>query len=358
MGIEILQSAEEMTGIAPAWNELARRCPGYWLSQTFQWADVAWRTVARPAGGTLHCVVLRDENRLVGVWPLVARAEQGHVVVRPLGFEGSEYSAPLVESGDAVPCRVEALLQAAARLGDVLQLIHVRSDSPLAAALARRRRLARRHDALTVSWIRRADYADWEAFAATLGAKFRNELRRGAKRLAARGRVEMAIAEAGERAALVDWMLALKREWLDRTAQRNDWLARPSYRDFLIEMLGRGDDTGALMLFVLKVDGAPVAASLVSRDPQRLEGYLSVFDPAWAAAGNVLLEHVLAWAFARGLDIDFRIGDESYKKRWHTRAVPAASWHIATSARGIMPVIVWPLVNRLHAAARRRMGLR
>ena len=50
----ILTTGEALSALAPEWNELAGRCPGYYLSQTFQWADAAWRLVAQPAGRRLQ----------------------------------------------------------------------------------------------------------------------------------------------------------------------------------------------------------------------------------------------------------------------------------------------------------------
>lgn len=353
----VLDSVGKLSSLAAEWAALAARCPGYYLSQTFQWADVAWRIVAQPAGRSLRCLVMRADGRLVAVWPLVVRREGMLDIVQPLGFEGSEYSAPLVEPGAAVPARLERLLQAAGRLGDTLLLIHVRSDSALAGVLSSRRQLGVAYDAQPASYVARADYADWNDFAARFSKKFRYTLRRDAKRLSERGNPWIGLAAPSDRPALIDWALEQKAAWLTRTDTRNDWIRRKDYRDFLVEMTNREDETGRMLLFAITVDGTPVAASVVSVDRQRVEGYLAAFDLDWSAAspGNILTEHILRWAFEQGFDIDFRIGDEAYKGRWTTRSVQVASWHIAVGLRGV-PAIVPLLAQRFRAAARRRIA--
>jgi CelD/BcsL family acetyltransferase involved in cellulose biosynthesis len=342
VGLQLLTTGEELAALAPEWEQLAGRCPGYHLSQTHPWAETAWRVVAQPAGRTLHCLALRDDDgRLVAVWPMVARRDGGTTVVRPLGFEGSEYSQPLVEPGDRRAARIEQLLQAAGRLGDAIELIHVPAGSALADVLAKRRQVAVAHDVLSASFIARADHADWKAFTATFSSKFRYALRRAAKRLAESGPVEIGPVAAADVPALVDWSLARKKAWLDQAGLRNDWIGRRSYRDFLVAMLGRDDPVGRMLLFAIRVAGQPVAANLVTVDRTRAEGYFTVFDPEWSIAspGSVLTEHVLAWTFERGLDLDFRIGDEAYKDRWTTRPAQVATWRIATGLRGVPEVL-------------------
>jgi len=355
--LRVLDTVDALTVLAADWAALVARCPGYYLSQTFQWADAAWRIVAQPAGRSLRCLALRTDGRLVAVWPLVVRREGRLDIVQPLGFEGSEYSAPLVEPGADVPARLERLLQAAGRLGDTLLLLHVRSDSALAAVLGSRRQIGAAYDAQSASYIACDDFADWNAFAGTFSAKFRYTLRRAAKRLAESGCVRIGPAAPADRSALVDWALEQKKAWLMRTNMRNDWIWRRDYRDFLVEMTNRDDEAGRVLLFAITVDGAPVAANLVSVDRQRAEGYLTVFDAEWSAAspGNVLTEHVVRWALERGLDLDFRIGDEAYKDRWTTRSVEVVTWRIAASVRGV-PGVALLLARQFRAATRRRLG--
>lgn len=355
--LRVLDTIDELTSLATDWRALAARCPGYYLSQTFQWADAAWRIVAQPAGRSLRCLTLRADGRLVAVWPLVVRREGRIDIVQPLGFEGSEYSAPLVEPGADLSARIERLLQAAGRLGDTLLLIHVRSDSALASVLGSRRQIGVAYDAQSAPYVSRADYADWDAFASTASSKFRYALRRALKRLAGNGRLEIGPVAPAECAAVIDWALEQKKAWLTRANVRNDWIRRKDYRDFLVGMTNREDETGRTLLFAITIDGAPIAANLVTVDQRRAEGYLTVFDAKWSIAspGNVLFEHVLRWAFEHGLDLDFRIGDEAYKERWMTRSIEVVTWQIAAGLHG-MPGVMLIWARQLASATRRRVG--
>lgn len=354
--LRTIRAPEEMAALAPEWNDLAARCPGYFLSQTFQWADTAWRTVAAPRGRALLCLTLRDGPRLAGIWPLAVRREGRLRIVSPLGFEGSEYCAPLVEPGEEVARRVALLWGEAKQAADLAVLPAVRSGSPIAAVLRKEGRRAVAYGAVGAPCLARVDYADWDAYAVTLSRRLRYEIRRGQRRLAARGKVTMGREQPSAAAALVDWTLERKRRWLADAGMPSDWIGRDDFRDFLVALASRGDGTGELALFALRVDGVPVASHIVSIDRTRIEGYVGAYDPAWSAGspGNVLTEHVLRWAFERGLDVDFRIGDEQYKDRWTDRVVDTATWQVATSVRGLPTIVRWR-AGRLLARIRAKL---
>lgn len=344
--LRVLRSVEDMAALAPQWNDLAARCPGYFLSQTFQWADAAWRTVAGPRGCELVCLTLHDGARLAGVWPLVVRRERSLRIVAPLGFEGGEYCAPLVESDD-VTGRVALLWREAKRAGDLAILSEVRAGSPIAGVLERERGGAFTYDPVGTYYLARADYADWETYAARVSARLRYHVRLGQRRLAARGTVSIG-REESDVAGLIDWTLECKKRSLAEAGLGGAWIGRRDLRDFLVALAGRGEETGELAVFAVKVDGVPVAGHIVSVDRTRVEGYVSAYDRAWRACapGNVLIEHVVRWAFERGLDVDFRIGDQPYKEKWADHRIDTVTWHVATSLRGL-PVVLRPRMGRL-----------
>lgn len=355
--LEIIRSAGDLSVLAEEWNDLAIRCPGYFLSQTFQWAETAWETIARLRGRELNCVTLRSEGRLVAVWPLVVSRDRGLRTIRPLGFEGSEYCAPLIEPGEEAEGRIAFLWQAAARSADLAVLPHVRADSPLAGMLK-----AGRHWCVTSSvaapYLARADYLDWAAYYKTIGSKLRYEIRRGGRRLAEQGEAVLERASPADCAALIDWMLDHKKRWLARSNLTNDWIARPDYRDFLVKLATREDATGGAMLFALKLSGVPIAAALVGVDRSRVEGYVIAYDLEWnfSSPGQIFTKRLLQWAFERGLDFDFRIGDDPYKRRWANRSCDTVSWHIATNRRGI-PTVAGLRAALIISRIRQRLGL-
>ena len=60
------------------------------------------------------------------------------------------------------------------------------------------------------------------------------------------------------------------------------------------------------------------------------------FDPVYAkyGPGQLLKEDVLKWAFERGLDCDFRLGDQAYKRSWANSTSQAITFHFVNSLRG------------------------
>jgi CelD/BcsL family acetyltransferase involved in cellulose biosynthesis len=357
-----LRSASELT-LAAEWDDLAARCPGHYFAQTHQWADAAWRLIAKPRGRQLQCLSLRSQNRLVGVWPLAVERGGKLRIVRPLGTEGSEYSAPLVEPGPDLAARTRLLWSAAAKLGDLVVLPNVRAHTPLAGIL-NGSSLWRAPDlAAPAPFIAHRDYADWAAYQKTLSASLRHKLRRVRRRLAEKGAVTLGAEPPEGSAALVDWMLERKKRWLDDQGLRSDWIGRTDYREFLVAMANRAD--AKVMLFALKLNGVPIAAQLATVDPTRFEAHIGVYDPQWSfyAPGQILTEYCLNWAFERGLDFDLRVGEESYKRDWAPRSCDTTTWYVATTWRGLSVaarrravLVSWQLKSRLRRLLRRGRG--
>lgn len=342
-----IRSASDLTLLADEWNALARRCPGYLLSQTHRWAEVAWQTIAQPRGRTLAGVAVRSAGRLVAVWPLVAYRDRGARIVRPLGSEATEYCAPLVEPGVERDAWLSALWQAAIRHADVIMLPFLPADSPLDVLLRRETRprfVAATSQAL---WVAHADHADWKSYEASVSTQHRAELRRKRRRLADHGSVKFSELGNDGAEALVDWILDHKRRWLGRLDLGNEWLKRSDYRDFLVALAAVPLPLGRVSLFVLALDGVPVAAQLNSVDGTRVESLIATYDDRYSrfSVGNIVNEECLRWALERGLDYDFRLGDQSFKLVWAKRQRDIVSLHVLTGVRG------WPLFAFWHARA-------
>jgi CelD/BcsL family acetyltransferase involved in cellulose biosynthesis len=288
---------------------------------------------------------------------MVVQREHKLHIVRPLSFEGSEYSLPLVEPDDHDRQRVGQLWQAARSVADLALLPQVRADSILQSVLGKKAHWRAVYGVEDAPFVRRATHKDWDAYRQTLSAKLRYEINRGWRRLKARGEVCAHVVCRSEIAALVDWMLDRKKQWMAQRNAGNDWVGTETYRNFLESLLTREDSTGRALLFALKVNGTPVAASFVSVDRTRLEGHLAAYDAGWqkCSPGNVLTEYIVRWAFERGLDVDFRIGNESYKRRWAGQSSETATWLVATGVRG-MPRVARLVARLLLNRAKQRLA--
>ena len=371
-GLLVAQSADELSALAPHWKSLLSRCPDHRFTQSVAWAEAGWRYVCQPRGRELRCLSLWSKDRLVGVWPLVTHLDEGRRIVRPLGAEASEYCAPLVELGPDTRQRMGRMWQAAARLGDLAVLPYVREDSAF-ASVVQGAGLWRTTDfpAPALSAPRR-DYADWDAYQASLTASVRATLRRSRRRLAEKGDFVIAVEPCASRADIIDWLLTRKERWLESQGMISAWIGRRDYRDFLVALAEASDGETGVMLFTLKVEGVPIAADLVTVDGTRVEALMGAYDPAWkfCSPGQLITEHCLGWAFERDLDYDMRIGEESYKKVWAPRSCATDTWYVATNLRGLPFVLQRQFVvglgqlktrlatakNHVKAALKRRLA--
>ncbi len=362
--LRLLRSVAELDALADEWDALTARCPGYYVSQTREWAAAAWHQVAAPRGRTLCCLTVQAQGRLVAVWPLVTERHGSLNVVRPLGPEASEYCTPLVEPGADESTRTQQLWRAAARLGDLVLLPNVRADSTLSGLLGRAGWWRAPDLSAPAPFIARRDYADWATYSRkNLSASLRQNLRRVRRRLAEKGSFTLSAEDPTRSAPLIDWLLDSKKRWLDSEGLHNDWIGRRDYRDFLAALAERANSP--VVLFALKVEGTPIAVKLATVDPARLESHIDVYDQDWSfcAPGKLINEHCVQWAFERGLDFDLRVGDEPYKREWAPLSCATTTWYIATSWRGL-PVVArrravlssWQLRAFLRRLLRRGRG--
>ena len=356
--LETIRSPEGMTTLADAWNALAERCSGYHLSQTHQWAAAAWSAVAQRRGRQLAIVAGRVDGRLVAVWPLVTRRTYGIRLVCPLDSETTEYCAPLVETTREHARWTAELWRAAAALGDVVLLPHLDLASDLTSTVGMSSGARHLGHPVRAPIVYRRDHESWPSYLATISASHRSGLRRKRRRLGRLGKVTFSRASPAVASAMIGWLLDNKRAWMARRGLTNEWLGRDDYRDFLHGLVSNEGPMGSFSLFVLRVGDTPVAAQLNSIDPTRVEFFIGAHDARFSACspGEIVTEECLQWAFERDLDYDFRIGDEAYKFAWARRWRETASWHIATTRRGM------PFIGALHAReqARRlrfRLGL-
>lgn len=337
---QIVTDGTALAALGAEWQALCRDATGYHFSQSFEWCLCGWQTIGQPRGRTLHTLIMREDGQAVLIWPMVLERRHLWSILRPLGSETTEYSRVLVaDRPDAESLIAEAwrILRRTAR-ADVAVLHNVQAGTPLHRVIAADRSY-RTELAQTTSSLQRADYRDWDSYYRTLSKSFRSELGRKRRRLAELGAftIEQVTRDA-ERGQVLDWLLQHKLQWLARTGLDNPWLATAQYRDFLRAIIARPSPVGEIVMFAMRLDGRIVGAQLCGVDRVRLEGYIGAFDGEFGkySPGQILLGHILKWAFECGLDIDFRIGDQSYKRSWINRESEAITYEIADSPRGAL----------------------
>lgn len=354
---KIIREPVEFLALEDEWRSLFDRVPSAYLAQSFDWCRLGWETVAALRGRRLFVLVLREEERVVLIWPLVEAKYGPCCVLQPLGSEASEYLNLLVEDGPETTRRVTAAWETLQQTRgiDMLNLIHVRCDTVLYGLLAQdsRCRVLERNPWL---WVRAPDETKWEGYWRSRSRNFRRGLSRGRRRLADSGKVVFEIVDCPDHfAELLDWVLTRKRVWMESQRLRNKWLFTGSYREFLRLAVGQIRRPGRLAVLLLSLDGAPVAALISCIDRWRVEALIAAFDIDYATVspGQILEADGVQWALDRGLEFDFRLGAEPYKESWANERGLLATFARPLTTKGTVLVQVLLAYPHLRSLALR-----
>jgi CelD/BcsL family acetyltransferase involved in cellulose biosynthesis len=219
--------------------------------------------------------------------------------------------------------------------GDIIILPFVRTNSRLHRFLSKERpESAWACPTFSVSW---DGYQEWESYYQSLKKKFRSSLRSGRRQLAQRGTLSFeAVARHEQLAPTINWLFSQKTEWLIRTKRHSPWRDAALYKKILIEAAAKREGIGNIMLFVLKLDGQIISAVLARISKLSAELVIGAFDRSYRmyGPGQLLYEDVLKWGFEHGLEVDFRLGNETYKKYWVNRESEVTTYRFVNSTWG------------------------
>jgi CelD/BcsL family acetyltransferase involved in cellulose biosynthesis len=316
---EIVAAIEKFQLLQQDWDDLWKRADGSY-PQTFEYCLHTLKEMALPTAARLHCVVGWKNDRLVVVWPLLKYREFLWRAVRPLTPDGSVRSDVLVEPGADARDLVEAawhMLLKTCR-SDLLSLPQVRVDSDLHLQVSRAKWMPRAV-LVEIAIARTRNYGDWNAYRESLSSRSRKELDYCRRRLSKQGAVTMFIANFKDPGSIahIDSLFAWKQQWADRTAKKGIFFS-PHYRDFMIRLMMDSHSSERFLLFVLALDGQPIAVNLVAVENASVYGMQAAFDEAYAkfTPGALLLEYAVRWAFDHRRDFDFGAGGGKYKMFW------------------------------------------
>lgn len=277
------------------------------------------------------------------VWPLVTYRRLLWTYLCPLSPEAGDYTRVLVTNSPAVPALIAGAWQTALKRcgADFIKLPYVDEGSEL-HALASRERHVMIAARTVAAFAKLRDETEWNTFCKTLGTMSGKKPGALERRLSKEGELAVGLTEPGdasENAALVDWILARKRAWGDRVGKRGEWLDSSHYRDFLVSLLCPANGRAMARLFVVTLDGAPIAATVVGVGTTCVDGLIASFDARFAkfGPGSIVIEHVVKWAFDQRLNVDFGVGAERFKAYWSRNNITGAwSAQIANSRWGVL----------------------
>jgi len=348
--VEMLADADAFARLRADWSGLLVAAGAYSVSLTPGYIEAAWEATPKPQGSALALITVRRGERLVGLWPLHVQRRGGATEAIHIGAGyGGGYSAPLIAEDDEPAAIADLMLTRALRLADHLSVLAISVESPVAAAI--RERIKRRYSNDLLSPVVTLEGFDGlDSWLATKSSSFRQELRAGRKKLAARGRFEferMVGAEDGT--VLVDWLFCTKRAWAaDRHINDSNILKGPAEAVFKA-LLTREPVTdpacGDVRGYALRLDGRIIAGCINFHSPGRLEYVMTAFDPEWRkyAPGHLMVEECVRIATAEGSVFDFLLTRDSYKLRWANRFDRYETHVVGCTWRG------WAYVMRLEA---------
>ncbi len=326
--IERIEDAGALEGLRQEWTELLEASASDCLFLTWEWLSRWWLHLAE--GRRLFVVTVRSGGELVAVAPLalLRRRIAGLLPLRSLeflgtGYVGSDYLDIIVRRGHESAV-IPALAEYLTRTGIMLDLSRVDRSSRPAEAL--RQRLHGRGWALAETTIETCPYIDlrgrsWQSYLGSLGREHRYNIHRrlrNASRAFALS-FEQARSEDERREALAVLLRLHDLRW----GPRSDAFHTPELRAFHDDVSRLALARGWLRLFLLRLDGVPVAALYGFRYRERFYFYQSGFDPAYAKRSVGLITTALAikTAIEEGIEeYDLLHGDEPYKLHWASQA--------------------------------------
>jgi CelD/BcsL family acetyltransferase involved in cellulose biosynthesis len=347
------------------WTELllASVHPTVFLS--WEWM-MTWLDRADVRGTPCVLMARQPDDRLIGLAPLFLARPHGPLGLRSVRFMGTGVGADHlaflvragvhtgagVHAGAGVATDVTRALAAhlaAMREWDVLELM--RMDAAGAASVA---------DALgatagvahTIVEADRCPFVPlpktWDEYLAMIGPHRRSELGRQGRRLEKQGAIQIRRAEtAAQRDEIWDALLHLHQVRRDAVAGGQSAFVTASTRAFHDAFSRIALERGWLRLYLMTLDGRPVATECAYSIGGRVTDYQGGFDMALAkfGVGTVLTGHAIREAVGEGaVEFDFLRGAEQYKQqRW------------AAQVRVDMTVTAWrrhPRVTAMLAARR------
>ena len=169
----------------------------------------------------------------------------------------------------------------------------------------------------------------WDQYYATLGASWRKVQNKKRRQLEQLGDLRFEVVRDPQRLpGLIAWLMREKRVWAARADKRGPWLSSDEFESFL-KQLGTGQAVGTGFMFLLTLDGEPVAAQLAIEGERHIDWIIAGFSAAMAgrSPGMVLNEHCLRYALDAGLQVEMGAGCDANKLLWSRGAAHATLDH-------------------------------
>jgi CelD/BcsL family acetyltransferase involved in cellulose biosynthesis len=323
--IETIGDVPTFEQLAPEWSALLADCEADGLFLTWEWMFTWWKHLTGDC--KLQITTLRKDGRLIAIAPLALRpaSVQQLPPVAALqflgsGVAGSDYLDLIVRRGHEAEA-VRALAERMSGAGRALALMRMRPAGP-AATLVERMQQQGWH-----TWQGQREMCpfvslrgqSFETYLASLGSEHRYAFRRKLGRIERRYTCsfDLVRSEAERKDALAILFALHELRWNPRGEPGA--FSTPALREFHDEVTRLALAAGWLRLWVLRLDGKPVAALYGFLRQGTFYFYQAGFDPAFArdSVGLVMLGVAVRGAMEDGAEeLDLLHGTERYKAHW------------------------------------------
>jgi CelD/BcsL family acetyltransferase involved in cellulose biosynthesis len=327
--VSVATDAAAVHALKSEWTELVLRSARPSIFLTWEWMTT-W--LARQTdGGTPFVLLIRERpgGALIGLAPLYRPRPAAPLALRALRFMGTGVGADHLafvshRDHEETVTRTLADQLLAARFWDLLEF--PRLEGTFAAGLTRSiDALGGGHVATALVSADRCPFIPlprtWEAFAAMLGPHRRSELGRQRRRLEKEGAVAITrIATADDFRDAWGALLGLHQTRRDAVADGHSAFVVEATRAFHEAFARAALARGWLRLYLMRLDGRPIAAEYALSFGGRVTDFQGGFDMTLArfGVGTVLTAYAIQDAIAEAaVEFDFLRGAERYKQeRW------------------------------------------
>ena len=344
----VLKSIDDVVAIRTQWDRLwvdARA--GYFLS--FSHIYETWNTIRRPQGAEFCCVVSFENGRLLAALPMVLlrgrlKLWKCAAFCSPEAAEGCDILIERTAGSEAIASALLKKFLTSAR-PDMVRFYFVKSGSHLQMAIQSlgSLRIAEAYDHVMPYADLKAE-VDWTSYKRSLSKHYEYNVARKTRRLQEQGRVTVDIVR-GVPTPEIQWLFLQKRKWSKRKNRRGQWVFSSRYQEFITKLFASDP---RFLVFVLKLDDAPIAVKLAAISPGFASPMMITYDDKYErfSPGSVLDEFMMRHIFenyqdsdGRHLDIDFGPGRDHFKLHWSRGNLhPSKTLIMATSRWGLAKV--------------------
>lgn len=328
--VEIVSDYQRFLALETEWTDAVARAAVSHPFLSHEWLRTWWECFAGPR--PLHIVVARLDGRIAAIAPLMRQTVPMYgLPIRKLDLIHNDHTPRadfvMADGRDEAYRLIWNALRGSRNDWDVLQLSRLPRES---ATLEAFQRFAAEEGCATGIW--HGDVSPylaltgtWEDYQASLGSKFRSNLRNRLSRLKKFGepRLEILDDAAAIAAAREDALRLEASGWKQEsgTSIRSD----PAVERFYTRLAERATGRGWLRLMFLRVGDRRVATSYGACYERTLFLFKTGYDPEFAPCAPFKL---LTWlavesAYAEGLrEVDFLGDAEPWKLEWTDTSRP------------------------------------